>query len=199
LFLSVGWGFGGAARAQAIAYTPVIGLVPSGETLTVTPVVSADRRYVRLGVDAFFNNFNFFTTFSFPGGAVSGGFAGMNGAIGAGGFGGGGLGTGSGAGIADEVGYVAGPLPFDAGFDEFGVPFRGMGDPLDPSSRPAPNAGPLDNQAADQGLPAADPAFPRAGHRTHARASTHPVPRQRRPSPRKSSRRATAAARLQSP
>ena len=59
--------------------------------MTVTPAVSADRRYVRLSVNAFFNDLNGFTTFSFPGGAVGGGnfggfgggiTAGMNGVIG---------------------------------------------------------------------------------------------------------------------
>ena len=59
--------------------------------MTVTPVVSADRRYVRLSVNAFFNDFNGFTTFSFPGGAVSGG--------GFGGFGGGGGGGGNIGGV----------------------------------------------------------------------------------------------------
>jgi hypothetical protein len=74
------------AQAQ-IAYVPNIGAIPSGATMTVTPAVSADRRYVRLSVDAFFNDFNGFTTVSFPGGAVGGNFgggfaAGMNGLIG---------------------------------------------------------------------------------------------------------------------
>ena len=59
-----------AAQAQ-IAYVPEIGFVPTGATMTVTPVVSADRRYVRLSVNAFFNNLNGVHQFSFPGGAVS--------------------------------------------------------------------------------------------------------------------------------
>ncbi len=72
------------AKAQ-IAYVPNIGFVPTGATMTVTPAVSADRRYVRLGVDAFFNDFNGFTTVSFPGGAVGGGnFGGFGGAVAAG-------------------------------------------------------------------------------------------------------------------
>ncbi len=72
------------AKAQ-IAYVPNIGFVPTGATMTVTPAVSADRRYVRLGVNAFFNDFNGFTTVSFPGGAVGGGnFGGFGGAIAAG-------------------------------------------------------------------------------------------------------------------
>jgi hypothetical protein len=62
--------------------------------MTVTPAVSADRRYVRLNVNAYFNAINGFTNFTTPLGAVSGGGAagggagggnfnaGMNGVIG---------------------------------------------------------------------------------------------------------------------
>jgi type II secretory pathway component GspD/PulD (secretin) len=60
----------------AVAYTPVIGLIPSGQTLTVTPVVSADRRYVRLTLTPFFNQLVALNTFSFPGAGVGGGFGG---------------------------------------------------------------------------------------------------------------------------
>ena len=56
----------------AVAYSPTIGLIPSGVTLTVTPVVSADRRYVRLTLTPFFNALNNLQTFTFPGGAVGG-------------------------------------------------------------------------------------------------------------------------------
>ena len=49
----------------AVAYTPQIGSVPNGVTLTVTPVVSADRRYVRMTLSPFFNANNGFTTFKF--------------------------------------------------------------------------------------------------------------------------------------
>jgi type II secretory pathway component GspD/PulD (secretin) len=41
-------------------------------TLTVTPVVSADRRYVRMTLTPFFNALNSLQTFTFPGGAVGG-------------------------------------------------------------------------------------------------------------------------------
>ena len=73
----------------------------AAHTMTVVPAVSADRRYVRLSVNAFFNELNSLQTFSFPGGAVSGGgafggFGGMNGVMGGGG-GGGAVGGGVGA------------------------------------------------------------------------------------------------------
>ncbi len=88
------------ARAQAIAYIPEVGFIPTGQTMTVTPVVSADRRYVRLTIDAFFNALNGIQSFSFPGAGVSGGgFGGFGGGgFGGGGFGGGGFGGGVGGG-----------------------------------------------------------------------------------------------------
>jgi len=104
------------ARGQAIAYEPVIGLAPTGSTLSVTPVVSADRRYVRLSVNPSFNVVNGFSTFGIPG-AVSGGpsvNAGMNGVIGP-------VGVDDGSGI-NPYGFVgnvgamrAGPLPMNGG------------------------------------------------------------------------------------
>ena len=90
----------------AIAYTPQVGFIPNGSTLSVTPAVSADRRYVRLSVNPFFNTLNGFTTYTAPLGAVSGGgaggFAGMNGPIGGGGAVGGGM--GGAAGVAGQMG-----------------------------------------------------------------------------------------------
>ena len=41
--------------------------------MTVTPAVSADRRYVRLSVNPYFNAVNGFSTFTTPLGAVGGG------------------------------------------------------------------------------------------------------------------------------
>ena len=93
-------GLSSPAKAQ-IAYVPEIGAIPSGATMTVTPAVSADRRYVRLSVNAFFNDLNNIQTFSFPGGAVGGGNFG-----GFGGFGGG-IAAGMNGVIGDE-GYESG-------------------------------------------------------------------------------------------
>jgi hypothetical protein len=58
--------------AQAVAFQPVVGALPVGPTLGVTPVVSADRRYVRLSLNAQFIDNAAFTTLSVPG-AVGGG------------------------------------------------------------------------------------------------------------------------------
>jgi hypothetical protein len=127
---SVAWG------QAAVAFQPTIGFVPDGVILNVTPAVSADRRYVRLSVNPYFNTINGFTTYSSPLAAVGGvGFAGMNGVMGGGGagVGGGGAGIGGGGG-AGGVGfgmgggaaygqsgraytgtYTAGDYPFSAG------------------------------------------------------------------------------------
>ncbi|MFM7317665.1 MAG: type II secretory pathway, component PulD [bacterium] len=57
----------------SVAYQPVISQVPEGVQLMVTPVVSHDRRYVRLSINPTFITFRQFESFSLPGGAVGGG------------------------------------------------------------------------------------------------------------------------------
>ena len=111
---------GTAAFGQAAAFDPIIGSAPTGQTMTVTPVVSADRRYVRLSVNPFFNVINGFSSFTTPLGAVSGaGGAGGGGLGGAGGLGGGlggagGLGGGGAGGVG---GAGAGGGNFNAGMN----------------------------------------------------------------------------------
>lgn len=84
------------ALAQgAVAFQPVIGTFPSGSMLSATPVVTADRRYVRfVNLNPQFTTLEGFDNFVVPG-AVSGGFGG---GFGGGGFGGGGFGGGFGGG-----------------------------------------------------------------------------------------------------
>lgn len=113
LLTLMGCGLGSRTYGQAIAYIPVPGFIPTGSTMTVTPVVSPDRRYVRLTVSPFFNTLNGFQNFTSQLGAVGGGgagaLAGMNGLIGqgAGGAVGNGLGQGTLAGQSDYP--LAGP------------------------------------------------------------------------------------------
>jgi hypothetical protein len=99
---------------QAVAFTPNIAAAPTGQTMTVTPVVSPDRRYVRLSVNPFFNVINGFSSFTTPLGAVSGA-GGVGG--GAGGLGGGGLravGVGAGGGnFSAGMNGVIGPAGLD--------------------------------------------------------------------------------------
>ena len=83
----------GQARAQAVAYQPNVGTIPDGIGMTVVPVVSADRRYVRVSVDATFQTVNGFQNLGVPF-AVSG-------------FGGAGN-AGAGLGLAGGAGAAAG-------------------------------------------------------------------------------------------
>lgn len=57
----------------SVAFQPLISQVPDGVTLSVTPVVSHDRRYVRLAINPNFITFRRFESFNVPGGAVGGG------------------------------------------------------------------------------------------------------------------------------
>jgi hypothetical protein len=175
------------SRSQAqVAYVPGVGFIPSGQTLTVTPVVSADRRYVRIGVDAFFNALNGFTNISFPSaavgggnfGGVGGGFAGMNGVIGQGALGAAGMGLSesgdvvAGAGFGESaMGTNAGSLAPDRGESLAGAYFappEGLikGDPFsldaieknrDKPTPPFPLA--QGDQEAAAGFPGAEDAF----------------------------------------
>jgi hypothetical protein len=73
-------------------FQPIIQFVPNGIFLTVTAVISADRRYVRLTVFPQFTNITDVFTFSFVGGTQAGQQG--QGGLGGGGFGGGGFGGG---------------------------------------------------------------------------------------------------------
>lgn len=59
-------------RAGAVVYQPVVQVIPDGVSLTAQPVVSADRRYVRLGVAPLFSNITDVFTFSFVNGSALG-------------------------------------------------------------------------------------------------------------------------------
>jgi len=89
------------AEAQgAIGFQPNVGSFPDGVSLNVTPVVTADRRYVRLSLNANFSTINGFSNFPVFG-AVGGGH---------GGPGGGGLGGGGGIGGGGGLGGLGGAL-----------------------------------------------------------------------------------------
>jgi hypothetical protein len=81
------------ALNQAVGYQPVITVLPSGASLSVSGVVSADRRYVRVTPIPFFSGVSSVTTFNLISGTGS---TTPNTAGGGGGSGlGGGTGTGS--------------------------------------------------------------------------------------------------------
>ena len=193
------------ARGQgAVAFQPSIGFIPNGATMTVTPVVSADRRYVRLSVNPFFNTVNGFTTYTSQLGAVGGtgfgGFGGMNG-VNAGGGAGMGPGGAMGPGGPLFTGYgLAGPLPTPAAAS--GDPFTsngasGLGDGAGPGMAFGPNPGNGDQAVADGPWPGDPPAFLGAGEGGAVRAA-RPV-RGHRPAARKAARRPTSTARRRTP
>jgi hypothetical protein len=99
-----------AAHAQAVAFFPGVQAFPNGAVLSATPVVSYDRRYVRLSMNPQFTALEGFTTFQVPA-AVTGG--------GGGGLGGGG-GVGGMLGFAGMNGPIAGPGTGSATPGEFG-------------------------------------------------------------------------------
>jgi type II secretory pathway component GspD/PulD (secretin) len=69
----------------SVAFFPQTAQFPSGVTLIVTPVVSADRRYVRMSLSPFFNALEGFDTIQVPaavgGSGLGGGAAAINGTI----------------------------------------------------------------------------------------------------------------------
>lgn len=92
-----------SAWGQAVAFVPNVVPFPNGVTMSATPVVSFDRRYVRLGMMPQFTALEGLDPFLVPA-AVSGG-------PGGGGAGGGGVGAGLGGvvGFAGMNGPMAGP------------------------------------------------------------------------------------------
>lgn len=69
--LAVSW-FATPTQAQ-VAFQAFPSAIPSGATLDVTPAVSADRRYVRLSVNPFFNDVAGFSNFPVAGAVAGGG------------------------------------------------------------------------------------------------------------------------------
>jgi hypothetical protein len=149
-FEPIAWGQG------AVAYQPVIGFVPNGVAVEVTPAISADRRYVRLGVNPYFITANGFTTYQSQLAAVGGtGFAGMNGAIGGVGAG---MGSGASFGRPETGTYTAGDYPpASAGLSQ-GFPRAGLSASRDAfdeaimAPRPAINEGLDADRAAAPGF-----------------------------------------------
>jgi hypothetical protein len=100
LIAVIGFAFAREAKAQgAVAFAPNIGQFNDGAFLSVTPVVSADRRYVRLvNIQPVFNQLDSFEVFTIPAavaGVGGGGFGGFGGLGGGGGFGGRSMGLGN--------------------------------------------------------------------------------------------------------
>jgi hypothetical protein len=123
-FAALTWLAAAPARAQTVAFQPVVSSFPSGVTLPVTPVVSDDRRYVRMTLAPQFTSIEGFDPFSVPA-AVSGGGLGGGGLGGLGGLGGGGGGGGrfvAGMGGVAEPGMIPGALAAGSGASGFASP-----------------------------------------------------------------------------
>jgi hypothetical protein len=142
------------AQAQAIALSPVVSSFPNGVQLNATPVVSADRRYVRMSLNPQFTALERFNTYTIPiaaaaGGSGRGGFGGFGGGGGGfggfGGFGGGGAGGGGGrVGALDIVNPgLGGPSPQMIAFHGMASPDASavLGGEGDVASRPSLSAG----------------------------------------------------------
>jgi len=71
-----------SVSAQAVAFQPGVASFPNGVSMSATPVVSADRRYVRLGVTPYFTGLQGFDTFPIPAAVGGGGFGGAGGGVG---------------------------------------------------------------------------------------------------------------------
>ena len=115
-WLAITFAIGSSAKAQ-IAFAPVVNSFPNGVTLNVTPVVSHDRRYVRMTLNPIFNSLQGFDAYSVPF-AVSGqGGRGAGGGGGLGGLGGGGLGGAGGFGGGGGAGGGFRSVTFRAGMN----------------------------------------------------------------------------------
>ena len=102
----------------AVGFQPIVAPFPDGISLTVSGVVSADRRYVRLSMSPFFSQIVDIQTFT----NVNAGGAGIGGGgQGGGGFGGGGGGFGGAGGGGFGIGGIGG------GFGGGGGGFGGGG------------------------------------------------------------------------
>lgn len=75
----VGGGLPAGSFTPGVGFTPVIGLIREGVSLSAAAVVSADRRYVRIAVAPFFNTLRSIETFSFVGGGQGQGGQGQGG------------------------------------------------------------------------------------------------------------------------
>ena len=141
----------GRSQAQAIGFQPGVGVAPDGVAMTAIPAVSADRRYVRVSVDAQFSTIDGFQNIGIPFGVSGFGGLGSAGAgLGLGGAAGGaagaGLGGGGGAGLR-SVGLAMGmdgPLA-GGGMGSYPAQPRGGFSASDPDPLSYATAGPRDD------------------------------------------------------
>jgi hypothetical protein len=159
----------GQAKGQAVAFQPTPGAVLDGVSLNATPVVSADRRYVRLSLSPLFQSVEGFQTFPVPaaiagggngGGLGGGGLGGLGGGLGAGGLGGAGGGFRS---------VMSGPADFATWYPGLGVPQNYV------ARAPGPlPAKPLQARTSRSKKPLPDPVIVPIKKKTEAKAAKPP-------------------------
>lgn len=156
--------WGADVRGQgAIGFAAIPGAAFDGAALNVVPVVSADRRYVRLGVRPLFSTIDGFDTFPVPGAVAGGGTGGLGGLGGLGG-GGGGLGGAGGGGLGGGLRSV-GPGPRLGATAPGGPPktFVPKSVAAALAAGPAPSPTPGRNSPATTRVPAPRPSTYRPG------------------------------------
>ena len=184
--------FDPGALAQGVAFQPEVSPLFNGALLGVTPVVSADRRYVRMSLDVAFSNINGFTTYSVPAavsgaGGGMGGLGGLNGLLGTGGGGGG---TGRLGSLNQGDGPLAGPFAFGG---DGGQPiFR---DVQNPDAVNWPKISPDGEGAAQEHTPIEPVATSGVAQRRKVQANIKAVQSQRAAALRSSRRQNLAASR----
>jgi hypothetical protein len=191
LIVGIGVAFDSSAFGQgAVAFVPIVSPLFSGADVEVTPVVSPDRRYVRMGLDVSFTHVNGFTTYSVPA-AVGGGPGGPGALGGLGGLlGGGGGGGGRAGSLNQNQGPLAGPFALNGN----GNPpnFAGI---QDPEAANWPKISTNDERAAEQDTPIAPAAASGAGQRRSIQANIKAAQVQRAAALRASRRQVPASAR----
>ena len=150
-----------SAKAQGVAFQPVVGAIPNGPTLGVTPAVSIDRRYVRLGVNSQFLAVEGFNTYLVPG-AVTGGPGGpvALGGVGLRGVGGEQFMAGMDGAISPAMGFSSYDTPSGYGFAGYQGPAN-----IAPPALAAMPAGPQVNARLRRG----------PGSRKSSGAAEHPL------------------------
>jgi hypothetical protein len=164
------------ARGQGVAFQPEVSPLFSGAMLGVTPVVSADRRYVRLSLTPSFNQVNGFTPYSVPAavsGGGGGGLGGLGGLTGMNGLVGGAGGGGTGRAGSLSGGPLAGPVDFGNGSPPI---FR---DGRNPDEMNWPQIMSDGEAAAREDGPVSQVANSAAGGRRRIQANTKAIQRER--------------------
>ncbi len=146
-----------AAQGQAVAFVPGVAAFPNGVVMSTTPVVSYDRRYVRLGMMPQFTALEGFQTYQVPAAVTGGGGGGLAGVGGLGGV----------TGFAGMNGPIDG-----SGMGSANFPTQLDGSVRTRPSNVAMGSGDFEDQVWPASAPPGKPALVRGRSRTQAKART---------------------------